>query len=160
MSKSLAHCISDHINIFFAGLLDSVSIHKTIPLMVNNPAILFNVLRILATNTVLLLGSVSAFNYGLSPGLQFMQYKLSGGGDMVHMVEVGGFVQTGDLYLAWLLFHSVWVLPIFLLCYGCSITWYQELADEVFRYVRYNVAVLSIFLLCILQFFIFYGAIT
>ncbi len=33
----------------------------------------------------------------------------------------------------WLLFHGLWLIPIYVMCYLASTSWYQEIGDEIVR---------------------------
>lgn len=108
------------LKLFFYGLSDSLSFHRTLPTLVNNREAFLLVLQILGANGLLILGSVFLFQRGILP-----------------MVDVLG-ESTFDWYdqnhynsLLWLLYQSLWLIPICGLCYGCSTVWYQSLADAI-----------------------------
>ena len=35
--------------------------------------------------------------------------------------------------ILWLLFHGLWLIPIYVMCYLASAAWYQEIGDEIVR---------------------------
>ena len=51
--------------ILASGIEDSLSLHKTFPILMKSSGALQNTLRIFGANTVLLIGSVAIFEYGI-----------------------------------------------------------------------------------------------
>lgn len=108
------------LKLFIAGLADSLSLHHTIPTLVNNPSARLLTAQIWGVNGVLILGSVLLFNLGILP-----------------VVEVVGeaafdiFDKNHYSSLLWLIYQSLWLVPICGLCYACSSSWYQSLADSI-----------------------------
>lgn len=114
-------------NVCAAGIVDVLSLHKTLKIFVNCNEVLKETFRILASNLGLLLGSVYMFQYIISPGLNHFQ-KIN---DSVEKVEEG--VSSGFLSFA---YHLLWVGPIYVLLYLCSMTWYQNLAELTYRHLH------------------------
>ena len=117
-----------HVNVFATGLIDFLSIHKTLLLLVNNKDIAWISLQILGANCFLLLGSIFLFNKGLNPALRYIKSSL--------MPEEISADHVFSDEITWSIYSSFWLLPICALCYGCSIMWYQELADKTFEYLK------------------------
>jgi len=115
-----------NLNVFCAGLNDTFSIHRTIPILVNDLVSARLTAQILATNTALLLGSIYFYNRGLGPLLHYMKTNI---GDEVPAVSYAD-------QLGWVIYQGLWLLPICGLCYGCSTAWYQDLADSTYRYLK------------------------
>ncbi len=111
---------------FICGIIDSLSIQRTLPLLVNDSTIALLTVQILAINAVLLLGSIAVFNHGVTPIL----YQING------LVLEEQEEAASNSYLGWLLYQSLWLTPICLLCYVLSVGWYQSLADQTFKHLR------------------------
>ena len=103
-------------NIFAHALVDSISIHKTIPVLWSNRTATRLTFQILVTNAVLLLGSILIFHRGIEPLLQ--KLEVNSPSEESRLVE----------WLLFALYQWLWLVPIWGLCYACSTAWYQELA--------------------------------
>jgi hypothetical protein len=112
--------VAIQLNIFACGLVDSLSVHKTLPLLITNREIALLTFKIFGANSCLVLGSIYLYHNAILPGLGFLRnYMVDGQNDNV---EIPG-MQT--------LFYSFMVVPVYILCYSCSTVWYQELADSM-----------------------------
>ena len=60
------------VNTFSIGVMDSLSYHRTIPILVNCRPVLLIVGQVLAANLFLLVGSVMIYHKGLSPALAYL----------------------------------------------------------------------------------------
>jgi hypothetical protein len=38
--------------------------------------------------------------------------------------------------LIWAFYHSIWVLPIYTMCFFCSMFWYQDIADHTYQIIN------------------------
>lgn len=123
-----ASTLSYHFNIFVCGVCDSLSLHKLIPLLVNNQDLAVLTGKILATNCVMLVGSVLLYQRGMGP---ILQYIGSTGSE-------NSFVNRITETILSILYQTFWLIPICALCYACSITWYQELSDCTIKLVKGN----------------------
>ena len=130
--SSLLECVTKwltvNINVFCQGIFDTFSLHRTVRILVNDPTSARLTLQILATNLVLLLGSVYFFNKGVSPLLNFMKTNLV-------EAEHGTNESYAEL-LGWVMYQAMWLVPVCALCYGCSMAWYQDLADSSYKYLQ------------------------
>lgn len=109
-----------HLRIMIEGLIDSLSIHRTFPVLVNNPAALRTVLLILVASGVLVLGSVFVFNQGITP--------------LISLISEGSFdlkQQSQYDLIIWILYQVLWLIPICGLCYACCFTWYVDLGEAI-----------------------------
>ena len=68
--------IYSSVNTFSSGVLDSLSYHRTIPILVNCRPVLLIVAQVLAANLFLLVGSVMIYHKGLSPALAYLTNKI------------------------------------------------------------------------------------
>eukprot|EP00598_Pedospumella_elongata_P004784 CAMPEP_0184978260 /NCGR_PEP_ID=MMETSP1098-20130426/8821_1 /TAXON_ID=89044 /ORGANISM="Spumella elongata, Strain CCAP 955/1" /LENGTH=393 /DNA_ID=CAMNT_0027501379 /DNA_START=61 /DNA_END=1242 /DNA_ORIENTATION=- len=127
-SKNVTEWLTTNVSIFIVGIVDTVSLHKTLPILVNNRPSFLLTLQILATNTALLLGSIYFYEKGVGPLLGFINTNVVNSGDIIQ--------ESYNDKLMWVLYQSLWLLPICGLCYGCSMVWYQDLADSTFRYLK------------------------
>ena len=126
--------ITLQLNVFVIGIVHSLSLHKTIPILVNDKASARLTLQILGTNAALLLGSIYFFSKAVEPLLDSMKGNLN-----IEDTAAGGLDLTKDSStdrMVWFMYQSLWLLPICGLCYGCSMAWYQDLADSTYRYLQ------------------------
>lgn len=121
LSASQMDVVTSAANIFAEGVADSLSFHRTLGMLVNNQQILFETLRILGTNCVMLLGSVLSYKYLLEPMIAS------------HFKEEKGL--DAQQYVASYIYHSLWVVPIYTLLYLSSLAWYQQLAELAYRHM-------------------------
>lgn len=112
-----------YVNIYVRGIVDALSIHKTFPTLVNNPATVYIILKIFAANAVLIVGSELLFHKGIVPFLDTVNDKV---------LDLQDSLQYQSLL--YMIYQSLWLLPICVLCYACSLAWYQELADCIEKY--------------------------
>ncbi|RYH17278.1 EI24 domain-containing protein, partial [archaeon] len=108
------------LKIFFWGLMDSLSFHKTIPELVNNPTALSVFGKILGANAGLILGSVFLFHWGISPLLDVI------GQNALDLQNKQHFDS-----LMWFAFRWLWLGPVCVLCYSCCLAWYNELGESL-----------------------------
>lgn len=123
-----------HGNIFIKALTDSLSFHRTLRILVNDSTIALLTAKILLTNLFLLVGSHFLYHNGITPLLQFVNDHES----FLQSQQTNSGDSFKDSSIAWFLFKSLWLLPVCLLCYGCSTIWYQELADCTYKYLKKN----------------------
>lgn len=111
------------VNVLSRGFIDAISIHRVLPLLVNNTASLLVVLKIMGANIALILGSEFLFHKGITPLLDRFSTEV---------LELKDHSQYQSI--TYLIFQMLWLVPICVLCYICCLTWYQELADSVHKY--------------------------
>jgi len=131
--RKAAKWIAKHTSMFFAGVTDSLSFHRTIPILLNDNISARLTAQILTTNGVLLLGSIFLYNRAIEPLLVYMKQKFDP--DVMNEQTLNDEDTSSDQAL-WILYQFLWLLPICLLCYGCSMAWYQDLADNTYKYLR------------------------
>lgn len=106
---------------FVAGLIDSLSVHKAIPVVVNCRPVANTFGLVLAANLGLLIGSITIFDRLIGPSLNYLAQTIE---------------TEADSSFAYSIYHIFWIAPVYLLCYLCSIFWYQDLAEDAFRYSK------------------------
>jgi Etoposide-induced protein 2.4 (EI24) len=114
------------LNIFAHGFLDSISLHKIFPLLVSNREISTLTFKIFGANTFLLVGSITLFNEAITPGLERLRKSMIPDELAVAGIEV-------DTGLTKIIFYSLFVIPVYLMCYSCSAIWYQSLAENMHK---------------------------
>lgn len=119
-SSILWENIYNYSSIYLYGVLDALSVHKTLPTLVNNTATVYIVLKIFGANVGLIIGSEMLFRKGIAPFVETV-------GDKV--LDLRDSRQYSSLL--YLIYQSLWLLPICVLCYVCCLSWYQELADAI-----------------------------
>lgn len=112
--------VETSLKLFIYGLSDSLSLYRTIPTLVNNHEALLLTVQILGANGLLILGSVFLFQRGILPMVDVLGGAIFDWYDQSHYNS-----------LLWLLYQSLWLVPICGLCYACSTVWYQSLADAI-----------------------------
>lgn len=110
-------------NIVRAGLIDSLSFHRAIPIIYNSQPIYSLTVSVVGANLISFIGFVFIYSKGISPVVQFVSGGL-------------GFNSILSDQIASTIYHSNWVVPICALCYVSSVAWYQELADLIFKQAR------------------------
>lgn len=121
-TNSIVGMLTDQVHLFMEGLFDAISVHKTIPILVNNQDILMTVVKIFGANAALILGSVGLFNKGILPLVNVINEKAFDIHDQTHYDS-----------MLWLIYQALWLVPICVLCYICCLAWYQELADAIHK---------------------------
>jgi hypothetical protein len=111
--------VLESLKIFFLGLIDGLSFHKTIAIIVNNPPAGWILLQIVLANIFLLVGSLFMYERGIKPGIQQINSSW-----MQPSENEGELV----LFAAYTVYHLLWILPIYILCYACSLTWFKDLS--------------------------------
>lgn len=124
--RPLTSVISDYLYVYFAGLFDAVSLHKTIPILSSNHEALLIIIKILAANFGLVIGSVYLFHQGIYPMINFLTPIT----ETIGEIESELALKPNETYM-WFIYKALWLFPICILCYMCSLMWYQELADKV-----------------------------
>ena len=107
---------------FLQGLSDSLSLHRTVPLLWNSRIIAAIVTRVMAANVIILIGSILIYSRGIKVALAAL--------------DSGGYSSALTSHLVFMLYHSLWLMPIWTLCYASSMAWYQELGDHTYKYLK------------------------
>lgn len=110
------------------GLVDALSVHKTVRILVNDMPSARMTMQILSANVVLLIGSILLYQKAILPLLTIIDNKLTSKEDLEQIDD--------NIQSVWILYQSLWLLPMCILCYGCSMLWYQDLADSTFKYLK------------------------
>jgi hypothetical protein len=113
--------------IYVHGIIDALSVHKTIPTLVNNTDVLYIVLKIFGANILLIIGSELFFRKGILPFLDTVSDKV---------LDLSSRDNNQYSTFLYLIYQSLWLVPMCILCYICSLTWYQELADCINKYKK------------------------
>lgn len=95
------------------GIFDGISLWNVIHPLRSSSSGSFILLKILISNTGVLLANVGANYKVITPSMEF--YNDSKGS------------------LSPILLHLAWILPLYIICYTRSIAMYQELADALYR---------------------------
>ncbi len=117
-SSLLYENIYNYTSIFFYGLFDAISLHKTLPTLVNNTTTVYIILKIFGANIGLIIGSEMLFRKGIAPFMETISDKV------LDLQDINQYTT-----LLYLIYQSLWLVPICVLCYVCCLSWYQELAD-------------------------------
>lgn len=113
------------------GLTDSLSLHKSIPVLCNCPEALNFTSKILLCNLLLLIGSVIMYDNGLFPSLQYLKRLVYNNMSSENVVD-----QSFVLDAAFSFYRSFWILPVYFLCYICNTIWCQDLANCLCKYFK------------------------
>ena len=116
------------LNIILSGLLDSLSVHKTFPLLVNNGEISWLTFKIFAANSFLLVGSVVLYNEAILPGLSHLRSSI-----VPDDLLQSNSARQEQANITRIMFYTFFVTPIYLICFSCSAVWYQSLADNMYK---------------------------
>ena len=130
LNSSSIDQVAAQLNIVVAGLLDSISVHKTFPLLVNNGEISWLTFKIFAANSCLLVGSVVLYDEAILPGLTHLRSSIVPD----DLLQNGNtLARPEQANITRIIFYSFFVAPIYLICYSCSVIWYQSLADYMYK---------------------------
>ena len=105
------------------GLLDSVSFHRCLVLMVRSKKIRFGVLKCLILNGVIFLGSISFFSLIINPLWSRTLAFAVGNNSVVEAVR----------YWTELVYYVFWIFPVYLLSFVLNAFWYQDIASDSIR---------------------------
>jgi hypothetical protein len=119
-TNSFAQTLNQGCQVFVQGLFDSLSIHKTLTFLVNSKEIATDVLQCCLANGVLLLGSLFLFHRFIVPFTRYLKKEV------VH--DLPSSVSSIADISVWSFYHILWILPIWVICYLCSLNWYQSIA--------------------------------
>mmetsp|Transcript_1926 Transcript_1926/g.3059 ORF Transcript_1926/g.3059 Transcript_1926/m.3059 type:complete len:341 (+) Transcript_1926:117-1139(+) len=108
--------------VFAIGISDSLSINRILPLVVNDSAISFITAKILVAFCVLLICFQYLFHRGIVPVANIFQIDIS---TVIAENNTENFV-----------WYIIGLVPICLQMYRYSMSWYQELADYSYKYVK------------------------
>jgi len=124
--------IQTNIVLFLNGIIDSLSFHKCLPILVNCKDARNVTLKVLVSNILLLLGSLLIYHKGIIPTIDFMSTKVPLIDDKDPLIAAA----TNNIvsHIIYLCYTTLWVIPIFIICYTSSSAWYQELADHVYKF--------------------------
>jgi len=81
---------------------------------------------VLISHSFICLGSTYLFD-GIMKGSEYLDQITKSGNSLFNVNSP--LVSE----ILWLLFHGLWLIPIYVLCYISSTTWYQEIGDEIVR---------------------------
>jgi hypothetical protein len=126
MKREFTSIISDYLYVYFTGLGDALSFHKCIPVLATNHDALIIVIKILAANLGLVVGSVYLFDQAIYPMVNFLTPIT----ETIEEIESDLAMKPNETFL-WFVYKALWLFPICILCYVCSMAWYQELADKI-----------------------------
>lgn len=130
--RSVIGISATHLNIFSTGFLDSISVHKIFPLLVNNKEIAYLTFQIFGANFVLLVGSVTLYNEAILPGLSRLRNSIVFDLNNVAL-QSNNKNYFGEIAATKILFFTLFVVPAYILCYSCSVVWYQNLAECIHK---------------------------
>ena len=128
MNLAKTDIASEVISLVALGFTDSVSLHRSIPVLTSDRAILTALGKCLAVNTILLLGSLYAHDKVFLPATTIISDLMSNGEP-----DAGSGVYDFSGQCLTVIYTSCWVVPIWGLCYLLSLQWYQEISQELAR---------------------------
>jgi hypothetical protein len=109
-------------HIFAAGVMDSVSFHKLLPILTNCQSVAKFTGLCLGANLFLLVGSSFIYSSGISPAINYLSNS-SG-------IEVSVASSLANMF-----YHTNWLVPMLVLCYVSGAGWYQNIADAAFEHL-------------------------
>lgn len=92
----------------------------------NNRDIAWLTFKIFGSNSLLLVGSVTLYNEAILPGLEHLKKTII-------VNDLGLENEYGLSSIQRILFYALFVIPLYLMCYSCSVIWYQNLADGMHK---------------------------
>lgn len=116
---------------FYLGFLDALRLHRCVLLLLQSHLLRYRTIQCFVLNGVIFLGSIILFTQVVSPLLRFV---------LSLAIEPGSIDEDKilDAYFAGLsiLYHILWIYPIYCLSFILNTVMYQDLADEAFAISR------------------------
>ncbi|CAK0785578.1 hypothetical protein CVIRNUC_008788 [Coccomyxa viridis] len=115
--------------LWFAGVRDALCVWRCIEFFVHDPRILRKTGECFGLNGLIFLGSILLWDYGLSPGMQWL-------------LRAVGSTAGAEYILACLqaVYILLWLLPVYCISFALSCVWYQELAELAMRWLQSHAA--------------------
>jgi hypothetical protein len=115
--------VAKYLKIYTQGVIDAVSIHKTLPILRENRKATYIVLEICAANIGLILGLGVLIHNGIGPFTEQFQSS-HGSRGISRMIDIARSHSTKHFF-----FQCLWLVPFCGLCYYFCLQSYQKLAD-------------------------------
>eukprot|EP00397_Hematodinium_sp_SG-2012_P044647 GEMP01049917.1.p1 GENE.GEMP01049917.1~~GEMP01049917.1.p1 ORF type:complete len:287 (+),score=19.01 GEMP01049917.1:121-981(+) len=117
------------VKVFYLGFLDALRLHRCVLLLLQSHLLRYRTIQCFVLNGVIFLGSLLLFNHVVSPLLQFV---------LSFATEKNEEDVLLDAYFTGLsiLYHILWIYPIYCLSFILNTVMYQDLADEAFAISR------------------------
>ena len=126
---SISNSISFNLHMFLVGFIDSISIYRTFPLLVKSKTIATTTVKIIGANGFLLLGSIIMFEKVIKPIISSTRSAFVASNDLL----LNGHTENQRDIVLSALFYSLFIVPIYILCYVTSMAGYQTIADELYQ---------------------------
>ncbi len=115
-------------NIILRGFIDSFSLGKLADVLVNSPPTRDLAFKCLLANGFLLVGSILIFEKGVLPAVALFGEKVLDGKEQLKNNS------TFTNHIIYSFYHGLWVIPIWVICYLSSSVWYQQIANEIYKF--------------------------
>jgi len=115
------------LKIFSLGFLDALKLHRCVLLLLQSSLLRYRTVQCFVLNGVIFLGSIILFTHGVSP---FLRFLLSFAYTREERLVDAYFTGLSILY------HILWIYPIYCLSFILNTVMYQDLADEAFSISR------------------------
>lgn len=124
-------CIGDLAHLAVVAFADSISVHKTLPVILSDSKVLTAVGKCLAVNVFLLLGSIAVFDRIVAPLLVILGTQM--GADETALLDLDGSTISTTSKVTRLFYTTFWLIPIWSLCFALSMTFYSDIAIQVYK---------------------------
>jgi etoposide-induced 2.4 mRNA len=116
-----------------AGLIDSVSFHKALVVLVRCAKVRSKLFQCLLLNGIIFLGSIMVFNWILGPLLGLVI------GSLLPSQRVGLELQASmTLWISWV-YYSLWIAPLYIVTFILNTIWYRDIAiDSVELFAKHS----------------------
>jgi etoposide-induced 2.4 mRNA len=110
------------------GSLDSISLHKSLVLVVRSEKIRVRLVQCLILNGFVFLGSIFIFSHMLTPLLRYLLSHLLKAADpsLTSISIIQGWIE-------WIYF-ALWIVPVYILSFVLNAIWYQDIANESIKH--------------------------
>ena len=145
-AKEVLFLINTGGSVVLSSLLDSLSFHKALPFLVNSstiatdftqvqypssslPPIPLTCLQCILANGFLLLGSLFFFHRGIIPFTNYLRNEIE---SEIPPNDYQTLLSLTDFSI-WSFYHTLWIFPIWIICYLSSLGWYQSIASSSYQ---------------------------
>ena len=110
------------------GLLDAVSLHRCLILIVKSEKIRLRLAQCLVLNGLIFLGSIFLFSHIVTPLLRIVLARVLASPSTNSSPVI-------DLIQGWIewTYFTLWIVPVYLLSFILNAIWYQDIAVEAIR---------------------------
>jgi len=126
-------------NILYFGFADALRLHRCALLLLQSRMLRWRTLQCFFLNGIIFLGSILLYNHVVSPFLRFLFARsLFALGVLTHESQEAYLDACFNFFK--ILYHVLWIYPIYCISFILNTVMYQDLADEAFSISKRSVS--------------------